>query len=346
MASAQNLLTWSCKVLRYGPLRLVGLSGIFNRSDYTKPHHERPPYSREDVRSIYHVRESDVSKLLQVSSPVDIGVSHDWPRRIEYFGDCVKLFTDRPSLFDSAKVDNLGSAPAEQLLNRLRPSHWFSGHIHVKYNATVQHRNRMRGGFFQDLAICDELLRQLPKSVKRMNAQLTHPSITNQQTLFLALDKPGPDHEFLELLEVDSCWDAGDESTKPYLQKASVGKYALHYDEEWLSILRLSVRRSGSAEDKSTERELEETTASGTDVESENFRWIQDHMTAKGLLRIPENFQRHAHIYYQDAGPDDNTQPQEFRNSQTQTFCKMMQIKNISSLTNDVAGDDNHVVFE
>ena len=34
---------------------------------------------------------------------------------------------------------SLGSPPAEQILNELQPSHWFSAHLHVKYAAVVPH---------------------------------------------------------------------------------------------------------------------------------------------------------------------------------------------------------------
>jgi hypothetical protein len=127
-------------VLRYGPIRIAGLSGIFKSADYQEPHYEHLPYDRNEIRSVYHVREWDISKLLQVRLPVDIGISHDWPRRMEWFGDYEKLFVDRPSFLESAITDNLGSAPAEEVKKFLRPRYWFSGHMHVKYSAVVEQR--------------------------------------------------------------------------------------------------------------------------------------------------------------------------------------------------------------
>lgn len=43
-------------VVRFGNLRIAGISGIFKGHDYLRGHFERPPYSDETIRSIYHVR--------------------------------------------------------------------------------------------------------------------------------------------------------------------------------------------------------------------------------------------------------------------------------------------------
>jgi len=56
------------------------LSGIWKGYNYKKTHYERLPYNQDDIKSIYHVRELDIRKLLQIRTQVDITVSHDWPR--------------------------------------------------------------------------------------------------------------------------------------------------------------------------------------------------------------------------------------------------------------------------
>ncbi|KAF2794581.1 hypothetical protein K505DRAFT_303761 [Melanomma pulvis-pyrius CBS 109.77] len=339
-------------VLRYGPFRIAGLSGIFKGTDYCKPHHERLPYDRNEIRSIYHVRECDISKLLQVRFPVDIGISHDWPRRVEWFGDYKRLFADRPTFFESAKIDNLGSAPAEQVMNHLRPKYWFSGHMHIKYSAVVEHKDNTVEDSFKALAISDELRAQLPGSMfgaafrkKKSAPKTSPPDITNIVTHFLALDKPGPDREFLELLEVNSSLKAGDTSTNTYMQKTPEGKFTLHYDEEWLSI----IRSSGdilAAGDTSLDIALGKSDVPPPNAALQSLRWIQTNITAKGLLKIPENFEKHAPIYDPNDKANANEQPCEFPNSQTGEFCKMLQIRNQFSVDEDVTEIDNDIVFE
>lgn len=129
----------AANVLQLGPLRIAGLSGIWKGFDYRKPHHERLPYNESDLKSIYHVRELDVRKLLQIRSQVDIGISHDWPQGVEWKGNFRKLFKVKKFFEDDARSGKLGSVAAKQVLERLRPPHWFSAHLHCKYAAVVAH---------------------------------------------------------------------------------------------------------------------------------------------------------------------------------------------------------------
>nr|POE72425.1 lariat debranching enzyme [Quercus suber] len=126
-------------VLRLGPLRIAGLSGIWKGYNYRKPHHERLPYSENDLKSIYHVREMDVRKLLQIRTQVDIGVSHDWPKGVEWKGNWKHLFRIKKFFEEDARNGQLGSVAAQQVLEWLRPRKWFSAHLHCKYVAVVEH---------------------------------------------------------------------------------------------------------------------------------------------------------------------------------------------------------------
>jgi lariat debranching enzyme len=131
----------AANVVRLGPLRIAGLSGIWKGYNYKKPHYERLPYNNDDVRSIYHVRELDTRKLLQIRSQVDIGVSHDWPRSMEWKGNYQQLFRVKSHFEQEAKDGTLGSVAAAKVLERLRPAHWFSAHMHVKYSAIWEHED-------------------------------------------------------------------------------------------------------------------------------------------------------------------------------------------------------------
>ncbi|KFA77128.1 hypothetical protein S40288_05280 [Stachybotrys chartarum IBT 40288] len=125
----------AANVLRLGPLRIAGLSGIWKGFDYRKPHHERLPFNDDDVKSFYHVREWDVRKLLLLQTQVDVGLSHDWPRGIEKHGDQQWLFRKKPDFREESKDGTLGNVAAEYVMDRLRPPYWFSAHLHVKFAA-------------------------------------------------------------------------------------------------------------------------------------------------------------------------------------------------------------------
>ncbi|QKX58112.1 uncharacterized protein TRUGW13939_05233 [Talaromyces rugulosus] len=129
----------AANVLRFGPLRIAGLSGIWKGYDYRKPHFERLPYNSDDVKSIYHVREIDARKLLQVRTQVDVGLSHDWPREVEKFGDYNRLFRIKRGFREDSESGKLGNFAAKKILDRLRPRYWFSAHLHVRYSATIPH---------------------------------------------------------------------------------------------------------------------------------------------------------------------------------------------------------------
>lgn len=132
----------AANILRLGPLRIAGMSGIWKGFDYRKPHFERLPYNESDMKSIYHVRELDVRKLLQVRTQIDIGISHDWPQGIEWKGNWKKLFRMKKHFEDDANSGKLGSVAARQVLELLRPRYWFSAHLHCKFAAVVQHGNQ------------------------------------------------------------------------------------------------------------------------------------------------------------------------------------------------------------
>ncbi|KAF2856164.1 DBR1-domain-containing protein [Plenodomus tracheiphilus IPT5] len=135
----------AANVVRVGPLRIAGLSGIWKGYNYKKPHYERLPYNSDDVRSIYHVRELDVRKLLQIRTQIDIGLSHDWPRGIEWKGNYKQLFKWKPDFEQEAKDGTLGSTAARIVMERLRPAHWFSAHMHAKFSALWEHADMHDG---------------------------------------------------------------------------------------------------------------------------------------------------------------------------------------------------------
>ena len=135
----------AANVVGLGPLRIAGLSGIWKGYSYNKPHYERLPYDQDDVKSVYHVRELDVRKLLNIQSQVDVGLSHDWPRGVEWLGDWKTLFAKKDLFEADARSNTLGSAAAKYVLDRLRPPYWFSAHLHCKYSSVIDHLTEENG---------------------------------------------------------------------------------------------------------------------------------------------------------------------------------------------------------
>ncbi|KAI5283444.1 lariat debranching enzyme [Ascosphaera acerosa] len=129
----------AANVVRFAGLRIAGLSGIFAPYDYGRPHFERLPYNANDAKSVYHTRQLDVRKLMQLRTPVDIVVSHDWPQGIEHHGDSRWLFRHKRGFEEDSRSGKLGSPAARDVLHRLRPKLWLSAHLHVKFEAVVSH---------------------------------------------------------------------------------------------------------------------------------------------------------------------------------------------------------------
>ncbi|KAL3697519.1 hypothetical protein R1sor_011595 [Riccia sorocarpa] len=128
-------------VIKFGGVRIGGLSGIYKSNDYRSGHFERPPYDRSEIRSVYHIREYEVKKLLQIKDPVDIFISHDWPCGITEYGNKERLLSHKPNFRDEVQQNSLGSRPAMEILRTLKPSYWFSAHLHTKFAAVFPHED-------------------------------------------------------------------------------------------------------------------------------------------------------------------------------------------------------------
>ena len=76
----------------------------------------------------------------QLQQPIDIFISHDWPRGIYNHGN-VQALLSRKAFFRS-EIDSgtLGSLAAEELLSHLKPKYWFAAHLHCKFAALVTHK--------------------------------------------------------------------------------------------------------------------------------------------------------------------------------------------------------------
>lgn len=189
-------------VLRYGGLRIAGISGIHNSNSPATEcgHFENPPYNEPTKRSVYHIRKFEAFKLLQLGDPepsatqevIDIFLSHDWPMNIHVYGDVQELLSNKPHFHREIHDNKLGNPMLMPILQHLRPRFWFAAHLHVRFDATVQHLSNGSG--------CP--------------------------TRFLALDKVQAGKSYLEVIDIEPC-TGGDE-----------GSLKLQYDPTWLSILK------------------------------------------------------------------------------------------------------------
>uniref|UniRef100_A0A0K0G1H4 Lariat debranching enzyme (inferred by orthology to a C. elegans protein) n=1 Tax=Strongyloides venezuelensis TaxID=75913 RepID=A0A0K0G1H4_STRVS len=154
-------------VVQFAGLRIAGLSGIFNYHNYNKGHFECVPYTRDTATSIYHVRSIDTFRLKQLegSGKIDIMLTHDWPCGITKYGNEAELLRIKPYFRNDISANKLGNPHAMELLKILKPSYWFSAHMHVKFAALVDHGD-------------------------------------GNLTRFLALDKPIPGRQFLQFIEI------------------------------------------------------------------------------------------------------------------------------------------------
>lgn len=265
-------------IIRFGPLRIAGISGIFAEQDYTLPHHERLPFTPRDIKSFYHVRSFEVQKLLCVSSQVDVGLSHDWPRFIERYGDQDSLFKKKPFLKQESLNGELGSPAAKYVMDRLRPPYWFSAHMHIKFSALRKYQNEEGMVLYpsQDARVSNpdaidldddtdenqDMETKLPPAILQDSPNLVSEpgckikdvegiiadqpgqpvpvNITNKEVRFLSLSKCIPGQHYLQLLPLIPHDRKQLEMYPPILESSPIihRRFELSYDPEWIAILR------------------------------------------------------------------------------------------------------------
>lgn len=286
----------AANVIHLGPIRIAGLSGIWKGFDYKKPHYERLPYNGSDVKSIYHVRELDTRKLLLIESQVDIGLSHDWPRGVEWKGDHRQLFRFKPYFEQEANDGTLGSVAAAKAMEHLRPPYWFSAHMHCRFAAEWVHEQAsepvppinpdaidLDSDSDEDADGSDEVEKREQASdkkiVEKSNGEPstdTHSQgITNNVTQFLALDKCLPNKHFLQLLEVEP-----HSTTTTNIQRP----LGLEYDEEWLAITRLFAKDLQVGDPDAVVPIDRGEAVYRPEIEQE-VDWVKEHVVKPGKMR-------------------------------------------------------------
>lgn len=82
-------------VVRFGGLRIGGLSGIYKEYNYWRGHFEMAPYNSDHLRSVYHSRSIETFRMKCLTGRVDICMSHDWPVNVALHGNWKKLSEER-----------------------------------------------------------------------------------------------------------------------------------------------------------------------------------------------------------------------------------------------------------
>lgn len=186
-------------VVRFGGLRIGGVSGIYKAHDFEKGRFEEPPFTSSTMRSCYHMRSFDTFQIgllgrkeeygQQLQHNLDVMLTHDWPLGISSCGDTERLLRFKRSNIEMVREirqNELGNPATAELMKILRPRFWFGAHLHVKFAAIFRHDDQTF-------------------------------------TKFLSLDKPSPGRDFLQVLDIPV--------TEP-------GPKRFEYDVEWLAILK------------------------------------------------------------------------------------------------------------
>jgi lariat debranching enzyme len=221
-------------VVNYRGIRIGGISGIYNSHHYEWGHHETAPYESRAVKSLYHVRKIDVERaklLAETDKGLDVFVSHDWPLGIEQHGNTKDLIRRKPYFKAEIQRNDLGSPPNREILDALKPRHWFSAHLHVKFHARMVHPQP---------AVKQE--KDNDDDDNNSNGDESVAELSEQVTEFLALDKVLPRRHFLSVLNLrrpaatSTTEKEGEEGESN--NSNNTMQHHLEYDPEWLAILK------------------------------------------------------------------------------------------------------------
>ncbi|SCU88104.1 LADA_0E08218g1_1 [Lachancea dasiensis] len=178
-------------------ITISGLSGIYKHHDFNSARpsleHIKIHGWHNYVRSMYHVRKSDVLPLFMLSKS-DIMLSHDWPNGVVGHGNVKTLIKLKPYFKEDIRQGKLGSPVNWELLRSLMPRWWLSAHLHVKYEAEVVEKKR---GLQETNPDEIDLDLDFNESSSSKNC-----NIEPRRTKFLALDKCGPKRKHMSLLEL------------------------------------------------------------------------------------------------------------------------------------------------
>jgi len=140
-----------CGVVKVKGVRILGFGGIFNQRHVKHGFFEQPPWNNNNMRSIYHQRLWDVARVRSlagsldiINNPIDVVLSHDWPRCVTGGGDyrrhisidetSVDILKKKKTLFKDEIDEYRFSSPLlDELYLHFTPVFWGAAHFHVNY---------------------------------------------------------------------------------------------------------------------------------------------------------------------------------------------------------------------
>jgi lariat debranching enzyme len=237
------------------------------------------------------------------------------------------------------ETNNLGSPPLKGLLFTLQPDWWFSAHMHVRFEAEVQHGPSPRVSLppakpvvvdNPDEIILDDLddtdasssgaeqtasTRINPDEIllDEEEEEVTpapKPAPPPKATKFLALDKCLPGRKFLEVIDLD--------------EPPVSGPPTIFFDPEWLAITR-AFQPLMSLSDRQPLFPDEDAARAMVKTELE---WIRSQILDFMAVNNCQKFSMTAHGPGQNDQQDKKTPSPVYRNPQTEAFCEMLKIEN------------------
>lgn len=306
-------------VVRFGGLRIGGISGIFKRHDANSGHYERLPYSESSKRSAYHMRSLHIYRLLQLCVSRDPEITNKTTKETSLDETEGQKRTEANSGFRDA---NKESTDQPKQIADIFISHDWPLNIHSCGN--VNWLLKVKRHFLPDIqnnALGNPLLEPLVNSLKprywfaahlhvRFEAFVHHTPDGRVQTKFLALDKCQGNRRYMEIIDI--------EPTKPISNEELV----LEYDPEWLAVLK-NTNDYMSTEPKPNKRHpqlyMREhfSTSEQVNEVSELFN---------GDFTIPHNFEMSEPTLNGRIDDSDPERKRNFANPQTTLFCEKLKI--------------------